>query len=206
MLTETACDLTNQAMSHYGQLPEHRLEATANTPPADHSEVLVPSTWAHDNTHFVGPTTAPLAQADVYVDDFLLVAQTKRHQRRLLRATLHAIDDILRPLHPDDPSMRKEPTSVKKLCQGDAYWSMQKRFLGWDLDTVAGTLSLPPHRRDRLYVLLDLVQPPRKRLPLSAWHQILGAWPAGLLRPFLYPAGHPEQRRPAPRSPQSPYI
>ena len=174
MLTETACDLANQAMSQYGRLPEHRLEAAANTPPAEHSEVLVPSTWAQDNTHFVGPATAPLAKADVYVDDFLLVAQTKRHQRRLLRATLHAIDDVLRPLQLDDSSMRKEPTSVKKLKQGDAFWSTQKRFLGWDLDTIAGTLSLPPHRCERLYALLDMVQPPRKRLPISAWHKILG--------------------------------
>jgi hypothetical protein len=63
------------------------------------------------------------------------VAQTKRHQRRLLRATLHAIDAVLRPLDSSDSAMRKEPTSVKKLQQGDAYWSTQKRILGWELDT-----------------------------------------------------------------------
>jgi hypothetical protein len=177
MLTETACDLSNQAMSQYGRLPaEHRLEATANTLTPEHSEVLVPQTWRKDNTQFTSSkhATAPLARADVYVDDFLLVAQTKRQQRRLLRATLHAIDQVLRPLQPGDPALRKEPASVKKLKQGDAFWSTQKRILGWDLDTVAGTLSLPQHRRDRLYALLDIVQPPRKRLPISTWHKILG--------------------------------
>jgi hypothetical protein len=66
MLTETACDLANQAMSQYGQLPEHRLEASASTPPAEHSEVLVPTTWGSDNIQFTGThTMAPLAAADV---------------------------------------------------------------------------------------------------------------------------------------------
>ena len=168
MLTETACDLANQAMGHYGRLPKHRLEATARTPPEGHSEVLGPPTWRMDNTQFVGThPTAPLATADVYVDDFLLVAQTKRHQRRLLQATLHAIDQVLRPLQHSDSPMRKEPSSVKKLAQGDAHWSTQKRILGWDVDTVAGTLSLPPHRCDRLYALLDMVQPPPGSASLS---------------------------------------
>ena len=100
MLTVTACDLANQAMSQHGRLPaEHRLEATANTPPADYSPVLVPPMWTRDNTQFFSNrSAAPLAKADVHVDDFLLVAQTKRHQRRLLRATFHAIDEVFRPL------------------------------------------------------------------------------------------------------------
>ena len=139
------------------------------------SEVLVPPTWKMDNAHLGATgTAAPLAQADVYVDDFLLVAQTKRHQRRLLRTTLQAIDEVFHTFQASDSALRKEPSSVKKLKQGDAYWSTQKRFLGWDLVTVAGTLSLPAHRCERLYALLDMVQPPRKRLSISAWHTILG--------------------------------
>jgi hypothetical protein len=51
MLTETACNLANQAMSQHGRFPEHRLEASANTPPAEHSEVLVPTSWQIDKTH-----------------------------------------------------------------------------------------------------------------------------------------------------------
>jgi hypothetical protein len=47
-------------------------------------------------------------------------------------------------------------------------------MLGWDIDTVRGTLALPLHRIDRLREILDRVQPPRKRLPTSEWHQILG--------------------------------
>ena len=115
-----------------------------------------------------------MACADVYVDDFLLAAQTKRQQTRLLRATLHAIDQVLRRLCDGDPSHRKEPSSVKKLLQGDAYWHTRKLILGWQLDTVKGTLGLPPHRIARLHELLDSVQPPRKRLPLKEWHKLLG--------------------------------
>lgn len=73
----------------------------------------------------------------------------------------------------DGPS-RKEPVSVKKLQQGDAYWSTRKTILGWDLDTAAETLSLPPHRLARLYTLLDAFPPTRRRAPISEWHQLLG--------------------------------
>ena len=174
-LTETACDLTNRAMSSHEQLPEHRLEAASCTPPAVHPPVSIPRTWASANEHFAQtPKRRPLAHADVYVDDFLLTAQTKRLRSRLMRHALTAIDQVLRPVDARDPAHRKEPTSVKKLLQGDAAWSTQKRMLGWDIDTVRGTLALPQHRIDRLLEILDRVQPPRKRLPTSEWHQILG--------------------------------
>ena len=164
-LTETACDLTNRAMSSHEQLQEYRLEAASCTPPAVHSKVSTPRTWAQDNTQFIRDGhSRPLAQADVYVDDFLLAAQTRCMQTRLMRQALTSIDQVLRPVDCTDPMYRKEPTSVKKLLQGDAAWSTQKRMLGWDIDTIQGTLSLPPHRIDRLREILDRVQPPRKRL------------------------------------------
>jgi hypothetical protein len=111
---------------------------------------------------------------DVYVDDFLLLAQTATQRRRVMRAALHAIDDVFRPLAPDDPSHRKEPASVKKMLKGDAYWSPQKRMLGWDVDAASLTLNLPPHRLARLREVLTWLQPPRKRLSRHKWHQLLG--------------------------------
>lgn len=66
------------------------------------------------------PST-PLAVADVYVDDFLLAAQTKHHQQRLLRLALQAIDNVMHPLSACNPSHRNEPKSVKKLGRDDAY-------------------------------------------------------------------------------------
>lgn len=200
-LTETACDLVNAAVK--GRIvpkPLHRLETLSQTPPAAgaqqlarHDQGVLPYGWGETNStliHHARPTSAapaplataddvhvapaPLATADVYVDDFILVAQTKRWQARLMREALHAIDTILRPLQSHDPPTRKEPVSVKKLRQGDAHWSHQKQILGWIIDTVDGTLTLPPHRLQRFLELLDSVTPNTKRMATKRWHQILG--------------------------------
>ena len=108
------------------------------------------------------------------MDDFLLMAQTASQQRNVLRHTLTAIDDVLRPLETGDPIHRKEPASVKKMLKGDAFWSTRKRILGWDLNTQAGTLQLPPHRLERLYELLRHLDLPRKRVSVALWHKLLG--------------------------------
>lgn len=60
------------------------------------------------------------------------------------------------------------------MLKGDASWSTKKRILGWDLDTRASTLTLPPHRLDRLYELLELISPPKRRVPVKRWHLLLG--------------------------------
>ena len=91
-----------------------------------------------------------------------------------MRATLTSIDDVFRPLHADDPSFRKEPSSVKKMLKGEAHWAVHKRMLGWDIDSASMTLNLPPHRIARLREVLQWLQPPRKRLAIAKWHQLLG--------------------------------
>lgn len=115
-----------------------------------------------------------MAAVDVYVDDFLLMAQTAHQQRKVLRAALQAVDAVFRPLDATDPAHRKEPASVKKMLKGDAHWATQKRILGWDFDTHTETMHLPPHRVARLYAILTELQPPRKRMLTTRWHQILG--------------------------------
>jgi hypothetical protein len=177
--TETACDLANHAIRAGLRPPPgvHRLEALASTPPVDAPAAMIPQGWAAASTAFqpsLCTAQPPLAYVDVYVDDFLLAAQTKRQQTAVLRHTLSAIDTIFRPLQPADPPSRKEPTSTKKLHQGDAHWSHRKRMLGWDIDTIAETVELPEHRQQRLYELLDQVRPPRRRMSRSNWHQLLG--------------------------------
>ena len=173
-VTETACDLLNSALRRGDNPPPHHLESIAATPPLD----TTPPTgeWAPRlaRTGSTMPRSSPLAYGDVYVDDFILLAQTKRHQRRALRPALHSIDRVLRPLSAANGPSRKEPVSVKKLRQGDACWSTQKTILGWDFDTEAETLSLPPHRLARLYSLLAAFPPTRKRAPISEWQQLLG--------------------------------
>ena len=63
------------------------------------------------------------------------------------------------------------------MLQGDACWATQKLILGWDLDTAASTIKLPPHRVKLLYELLDLIRSPRKRVAVKVWHQLLGELP-----------------------------
>ena len=176
-MTETACDLANAAVKSNSLGLPHRLKAAAATPPTTGLSPRWPGDdWATTQEAFDRRAVAgaPLSAADVYVDDFLLMAQTKRHQQRLLRLTLNAIDQVLRPLELRDSCHRKEPTSVKKLTQGDAHWSTQKTILGWNVDTVDETMQLPPHRVQRLHDLLATVQPPRKRISLREWHRLLG--------------------------------
>jgi hypothetical protein len=151
---------------------QHRLETVAATSPDGHEH--------NTRATFQPPTRRPtrprppLAAVDVYVDDFLLLAQTRPQQRRVLRAALSAIDDVFRPVTASDPVCRQEPASRKKMLKGDAHWSTQKRMLGWDIDTERLTLNLPPHRIERLQEVLTWLRPPRKRLPRTKWHQLLG--------------------------------
>ena len=174
--TETACDLANSALHSRPRVRSsaHRLEAVAATPPPD--AVMAQrggeaTTRTRSASKGRGP---PLAAVDVYVDDFLLMAQTARQRQAVLRAALHSIDNVFRPLTSDDPPHRKEPASVKKMLKGDAAWATRKRILGWDVDTVQETLHLPPHQLERLYALLDRISPPHKRVSVRVWHQLLG--------------------------------
>ena len=178
VLTETACDLSNNRLRRRSSDEQprgtmHRLEAVAATPPPDIVEEKPTYRPARDmQRQFRG--RPPVAKVEVYVDDFLLMAQTDAQRRRVLRSTLLAIDEVLRPLETSDPTHRKEPASVKKMLKGDAYWSTNKRILGWEFDTQAGTLRLPPHRLERLYELLQQLDPPRKRVSVTFWHKLLG--------------------------------
>jgi len=46
-------------------------------------------------------------------------------------------------------------------------------MLGWLIDTVACTISLPPHRQERLLLLLGTITK-RKRASVQEWHKLLG--------------------------------
>ena len=146
----------------------------AATPPTDATFRPVATIPSATTVRGAQPTRIPVAAVDVYVDDFLLLAQTKRQQQRVMRAALHSIDDVFRPLQSGDPAHRKEPASTKKMLKGDACWMSKKRILGWDIDSQALTLNLPHHRIDRLREVLIWLRPPHKRLAVSKWHRVLG--------------------------------
>lgn len=117
----------------------------------------------------------PLAYVDVYMDDFLGLAQGYPALRNNVRSKLfHALDNILRPLEESDSAFaRKHPVSSKKLNKGDALWATRKILLGWVVDTVAQTIELPLHRVEKLHAILADLQH-RKRVSLLHWQRALG--------------------------------
>jgi hypothetical protein len=180
--SETIADLANRDI--HKRFPPHRLDQVADTtppppPPYTGGPInLLPSTSQ--------PTDAPrepttearlrskLAYVDVYVDDFLAVCQGDRRERtRVRRALLYAIDQVLAPLDPKLHPQHNEPASVKKMLKGDACWDTTKIMLGWLIDTVNKTITLPPHRVGRLLEIFESLRG-KKRVSVNNWHRVIG--------------------------------
>ena len=172
-VTETAADLANSRL-HHQYAPPHRLERLAATPPE------VPPTGTAD-TQVPPPAgapsytqaTRPVQAVDLYMDDFIALAQGSPRRRLVLnRILMHCIDEVLAPADPNQPH-RLEAISTKKLRRGDASWATRKVVLGWLIDTVAQTIELPAHRHERLLAIFADLRG-RKRIALKQWHRVLG--------------------------------
>ena len=200
--TETAADLANQALLSQLPQPTHPLESHAAAMDApDPSPFAVPSAPAppapaphklhiasaapSSNSPALGtPTTrdpclpsnpTPVAYVDVFVDDFIALCQGSSNEKARVRQTLlHSIDKVFRPNDFYDSHHRREPISLKKLRQGDSSWNTTKQILGWTINTIAMTISLPPHRVQRLHDLLTSIPPQQKRTSVKKWHKLLG--------------------------------
>lgn len=96
----------------------HRLEAVADTP-TDESATPVSISLPVQRSDSSGGR-ARASKPVAAVDNFLLLAQTRRNKQRVMRATLHAIDDVFRPTDSSDPADRNEAASRKKMLKGDA--------------------------------------------------------------------------------------
>lgn len=83
---------------------------------------------------------------EAFIDDFMMMTQEKAHYRRLTCAALHGIQSVFPPLSVTRHKEGKEPVSVKKLRKGEADWVFEKQVLGWLLDGVHWTISLPPDK------------------------------------------------------------
>ena len=125
-------------------------------------------------THRHRTNREPVAYVDVFVDDHIGIAQgSPSRLNRVRRTLLHAFDSVFRPNDHQDPRDRRDPMSQKKLLKGDGCWSTSKTILGWDIDTLQRTISLPDHRKARLHELLDMLRG-RTRVGKRPWHQFLG--------------------------------
>ena len=131
--TETIADLANDLAHSTWSPPSHPLEVAAATAPgADTTLTLTapappPSPRALHRP--VVPTALrarhrrrPLRYAYVFVDDEILVAQgDPASLKAFRRKLLHLNDRVFRPNDAaDDPSIRREPLSLKKMDKRDA--------------------------------------------------------------------------------------
>ncbi len=162
--TETCADLTNAMPQAHPNHP-HNHAATPQIP--------TPMQTTFDPTaafpYNPAPPSMPLQHTDVYIDDFMLVAQQPTHQP-LMHTLLHHLHSIFADTT-DSP--RRTIVSQSKVTKGDATFSTHKRLLGWDIDTHRLTIHLPPHRAERLgYLLtttLNSTYTTRKK-----WQRLLG--------------------------------
>lgn len=115
-----------------------------------------------------------LGYIDIFVDDFIGLAQGNHNRNRVRNILMSAIDEVFRPLSPSDKPSRREPISIKKLLKGDCSWSTVKLVLGWIINTVDQTITLPQHRVERLAEILASIPKSQKRISIRKWHKVLG--------------------------------
>jgi hypothetical protein len=211
--TETIADLANAALATTTKFPGHHLEAISETNPdsvADYQDPPSPSrpppvatAVPEDRIHEYSPP--PVASHNVYVDDFLsLVQGGTRRRLQVKRSLIHALESVFRGLDASDSPHRQEPASVKKILKGDGKWATFKLVLGWLIDTVRKTIQLPPHRVERLQVILQDLPRALKRVATRKWQQVLGELRSmslgipgarGLLSTLQHALRFPEARR-----------
>jgi hypothetical protein len=123
----TVADVTNQRLVNHWKTPPHRLEEMADSQPKESLErtatdktastTVTPSKRPHNRR----TRKLPLKKVDVFVDDFVAMAQGYKQQLSKVRRTLlHTLDEVLRELDTLDDEHRQEPASTKKLKQGNA--------------------------------------------------------------------------------------
>eukprot|EP00957_Ditylum_brightwellii_P124307 9475259-Ditylum_brightwellii.AAC.1 len=77
-----------------------------------------------------------LAYVDIYVDDFIVLAQGPRPLCDCLCCHLFQCIDLVSCPNDSSDTYRQEPNSIKKLCCGDVFWTTQKKVLGWIVNTI----------------------------------------------------------------------
>ena len=106
--------LDDQAQGQLAKKARGKLEEPHWLPPG-------PSNW---------PYQRPVGATDVYVDDFIQLAQGGKRQMNALRNhLLHAVDQVLAQPRANETHQNKA-ISLKKLLEGDGSWGTQKIVLG----------------------------------------------------------------------------
>jgi len=170
--TETAADLANRAIAADASLPQPH--ALMEMPQQSLDPVPVAAQFSSMAVHPPSKSmTDPLSYVDIYIDDFLAIAQRPRLQSTLAH-TLNGIFRVFRDSpHTVDTPTRKHVVSQSKLLKGDGAWSTAKILLGWLIDTEHMTISLPAHKAARLrQILAEFGQ--KTRTSRRQWQKLLG--------------------------------
>jgi len=126
--TETAADLANRALDTQQPPPWHPLVTTSQL-----TDLPLPQATAFSTLAVHPPNlqhAQPLSYVDIYIDDFLAVAQ-RSSLLPTLSHTLHGIFSSFHDTqHDRDAPSRQHIISQKKLLKGDAAWSTSKLILG----------------------------------------------------------------------------
>ena len=117
--------------------------------------------------------SSPVAHVNVFVDDFIGLAQGSPSLCQHVRCCiLHAVNCVFAPATADTPN-RKETVSKKKTLKGDGGWMQCKEILGWMLNSAHGTLELTDCHKALVLSIFDELWG-RKRVSLKSWQCILG--------------------------------
>ena len=177
--TKTVNYRTLDALSTHHNTPPHRLKDLADTKtPQTSVEDTEATLEAGSNWESLSPQAwvTALAYVEVYLYEFISIVQGVPTERRQMTRHLFCAIDNLFQLNDKDNTAREEPISLKKLCKGDAAWSMQKVVLGWAIDTVKQVLTLLDDRNRNFLSLLNTTPPQRQRI-----------LPAALAQPTRHP-------------------
>ena len=166
--SETARDVAaSYVCETQGALPEHPLENL--TMPDE--EVTLPdlsTVSGKDGANF-------LHMLEVYVDDFISLAQTRddKKLRHLSRALLHGIHSVFPP-----PAISghngEEPISIKKLKEGEGLWEVRKEILGWVMDGATRCIELAEKKQKAILAELKTVLRIKNGVPFKRVEKLVG--------------------------------
>ena len=89
------------------------------------------------NPYLRRPKAKLLEYVDVFVDEFLGMAQGPRHRRHHFRRTLfHTLEKVFQPHERQDTKQRKEVLLLKKLDVGKCSSSTCQTLPGWTVDSI----------------------------------------------------------------------
>ena len=114
-------DLANETLRAHAPTLPHKLDNRAEAVRVKPAPSINKELGALPRDPYLGRNNSQLLQyVDVFVDDFLGLAQGPRHRCHHVRCSLfHALENVFHPLDSKDNEEQKEVLSLKKLDAGD---------------------------------------------------------------------------------------